>query len=171
MQRLLTTIQFGSGLVFGSDMEMYAPHFSKEELLFSQAATRKRIDNSIPIKLEPNLIRLSWWLEKLREEIGRPIYITSGYRCPLLNSYIGGSKTSAHVKGFAADIVVRGIDSYEVALIAAEVMKVKEYDQIINEFGRWVHVGLAPIGEARFELLTATDQHGGTLYEKGILDT
>lgn len=147
----------------------YAPHFTEAELTFSQTATRNGIDNAIPDDLRPNLIRLSWWLEYLREIVQKPIIITSGYRCPYLNNAIGGSKTSAHMDGLAADIYVPDLTPCELARLAAEKMYDQGYDQIIHEFGRWVHVGLG-IKIMRFETLTAMRENGRTVYKRGILE-
>lgn len=80
--------------------------------------------------------RLLAGLEKLRAMIGRPIYINSGYRCEKHNSEIGGASKSYHLKGMAADISVKGMNSQELF----------SYCETIDEFGglglyqTWVHV-------------------------------
>lgn len=75
-------------------------------------------------------------LQKLRDRIGIPITINSGYRCPLHNTAIGSSDTSAHLSGFAADIVCR--DMF-VLLRAA----IKEFDRI-GIGGEYIHVDIDP---------------------------
>ena len=114
----------------------FAPHFSREELIFSQTAARHGIDNTPTEAVEQNLERVSHWLEKLRDYVSRPIIVTSGYRCPELNKKIGGSKTSAHMEGLAADIVVSGVPALEVAQAAANYMAPYGYDQVIYEYDR-----------------------------------
>lgn len=67
----------------------------------------------------PNLIEL---LEKIRKRLNAPIIINSGYRTPEWNAKVGGAECSYHVKGMAADIVVRGHTTKEVAKIASEIL-------------------------------------------------
>ena len=144
----------------------FAPHFSEQELTFSQTATRLGIDNSIPDELRGNLEKLSWYLEEIRGKINSPIIVSSGFRCETLNDEIGGSHTSAHMKGLAADINVHGVSPLEFANFIAESMK--GYDQIIHEYGRWVHVGLSDT--PRGEKLTAMRENGHTVYKPGFLE-
>ena len=64
-------------------------HFSLEELIASETATRSGIDNTPPSELMPNLRALADGLEKVRAALGgRPIHINSGYRCPALNKAV-----------------------------------------------------------------------------------
>ena len=79
---------------------------------------------------------------------------------------IGGSKTSAHRFGRAADIVVPGVEPIEVADLFVSLHK--EFDQVIHEFGRWVHIGIAE--RQRHQQLTAYyDQWGKLQYTHGIV--
>lgn len=145
----------------------YPEHFSRDELLFSQFAERRDIDNTPQSpEIEKNLIKLANWLEELRKTINAPIIITSGYRCPELNAREGGSPTSAHMQGLAADIHVPGMSILELAEHIVEVMD--NYDQVIYEFRRWVHVGLAR-GVPRLQKLTAVRENGETVYPVGFV--
>jgi zinc D-Ala-D-Ala carboxypeptidase len=131
-------------------------HFTLEELTFSQTAARNGIDNTPPDEILPNLRRLAEALERVRAHIGAPIRVSSGYRCLTLNQKIAGSsKTSAHVLGLAADISVDGMSAKSLAQKIAAMDH--EFDQIICEYDRWVHVGLS-LGKPRRELLTI--RHG-----------
>lgn len=68
-------------------------HFTLEEMIHSQAATRQRIDNSPSPEILSNLRRLAATLEEVRSLLGdAPILISSGYRCPALNRATSGSK-------------------------------------------------------------------------------
>ena len=145
----------------------YAPHFTYDEMIFSQYAIYHGIDNTPPPDIEENLVMLSWWLEELRDHVGQSIRVSSGYRCPRVNMGIGGSTSSAHMKGFAADISCRTITPLSLAILAADKMRVTGYDQIIHEFGQWVHCGLAT--KPRFELLTASLIGGKKVYTKGLM--
>lgn len=151
-------------------MLSFAPHFSLEELTFSEYAIRNGIDNTPSPDIITNLSRLSWWLEELRQDIGKPIIVSSAYRCPAVNKGIGGSKTSAHMQGLAADIKCASMTPLDLAKQTAQMMFTTGYDQVIHEFGRWVHVGLSDVVVQRFELLTAKLQHGMTVYEIGLKD-
>lgn len=145
----------------------FAPHFTIKELTNSDFAARNGIDNTPTPEIVINLERLSWWLEEFRNQLNKPIIVSSAYRCLLVNTGIGGSKTSAHMKGLAADIVVPDMTALQVARAAANLMHDTGYDQIIHEFGRWCHVGLVD-GTPRFELLTARREDGKTIYDRGL---
>ena len=108
-------------------------------------------------------------LEPLREEIDRPIIITSGYRPYKLNKLVGGSRTSAHMYGKAADCWAMNMSVHDFALAAAELAEHQEgpIDQVIAEFGRWVHIGISD--EPRYQVLTASRKEGRTVYELGIV--
>ena len=82
-------------------------HFSIEEFERSATATKLGIDNRVPQELIPNIKNLCQQvLEPLRRHAGTPITISSGYRCPRLNAAVGGSPTSNHLRGCAADLRV-----------------------------------------------------------------
>jgi hypothetical protein len=151
-------------------MTRLTPHFTLDELVRSQTATRHGLDNRPPGAALLNLVRLAETLERIRVAVGsRSIQITSGYRSPALNQRIGGSCTSAHMDGRAADIVVRGRSPLQVAraIQASGIV----LDQLILEFGEWCHVGVARVGEvSRGDVLTARFLSGGGVrYERGIV--
>ena len=80
-------------------------YFTIKELIKSTTATAKKIDNIPTKEVEDNLTKLvDKVLDPLREAYGKPIKVNSGYRCPKLNRAVGGSATSQHVLGQAADI-------------------------------------------------------------------
>lgn len=84
------------------------PHFTLEELTSSATATRKGIDNSPSTQAVINLALLCvYLLEPIRSYAGRPIVITSGYRCKALNTAVGGVAGSYHLTGHAADIRIK----------------------------------------------------------------
>lgn len=151
----------------------YPPHFSEEELTRSQTATRNDIDNSPDETQLENLARLAWFLESLRMRLRMlvnkrsVIIVSSGFRCEELNLIIGGSKTSAHMQGLAADITCPDLTPLELAEFIRDNMGDEGYDQIIHEFGRWVHLGLAKI--PRYEELTAVRENGKTVYKTGLM--
>lgn len=143
-------------------------HFSLSEFLRSQTASRLGIDMT-PGKYElDNLATLCInYLEPLREELGNPIiHISSGFRPLKLNNRIGGSATSAHLIGCAADIVVTGIKPLKVARVLKDSGIL--YDQNIHEFGAWVHIGFSVDSKPRLQDLTAYRKDGKVLYIFGL---
>lgn len=134
-------------------------HFTLEEMVRSETAPRLGIDNTPTAEVITELTKTAQFLERIRA-FARAHYnpnaivvVTSGYRCPELNKAIGGVPTSAHCYGCAADIHVPGVPILQLAKdVATNIMG---YDQIIHEFGSWVHVGLARPGlRIRLETLT-----------------
>lgn len=144
-------------------------NFYLHEFTRSQAAARHGIDISVAQTSEvfSNLKTLAeTGLQPVRDALG-PVFISSGYRPAALNTAIGGSRKSAHVHGLAADISVVGHSPLEVAqwYESSDI----EFDQVIHEFGEWVHVGMAKPGtEPRKEVLTAVRTPGRTHYVRGI---
>jgi zinc D-Ala-D-Ala carboxypeptidase len=144
---------------------MLTENFNLEEFLFSQAATRAGIDMTPPQSVIDNLKHLCVTvLQPLRNEVDTTVRISSGYRPPELNDIIGGSKTSAHRFGRAADFMVKGLSPYEVVGLIVDMELV--FDQAIHEFGRWTHVGISEL--PRQEVLTAVRENGTTRYLRGL---
>lgn len=140
----------------------YPKNFTRGELIHSDFAKKHRINNTPQtLEIEANLILLADWLQGLRDKIQKvtgkeyAVKVTSGYRCPILNSRLGGSKTSAHLIGSAADFVVSGMSTEQLAAFIAKYMPASSWDQVIEEDGRWVHVGLQRCGgsEPRGQIL------------------
>ena len=70
-------------------------------------------------------------LDPLRARIGRPIIITSGYRSQRVNNLVGGSKTSQHMLGKAADIHVQGYTSQQMDIVYQTIQMCYDFDQLI----------------------------------------
>ncbi|AYD82484.1 D-Ala-D-Ala carboxypeptidase family metallohydrolase [Achromobacter phage vB_AdeS_ART] len=143
------------------------PHFTLEELIHSDTAKAKGIDNK-PTRTEiANLMRLAQTLEEVRNVLGgKAIIISSGYRGEELNKAVGGVSDSAHRYGLAADFICPAYGSpYEICKAISEsgVM----FDQLIYEIGPrspWVHLGLRA-GNQRREVLT---WKSGVGYRQGL---
>ena len=115
-------------------------NFTLVELCHSDIAKKNGIKNEPCLEYCDNLLLLiTNVLQPLRDKLGKPVIVTSGYRCEKLNSMIPGSaQFSQHMLGQAADIHVNGCsarDLYDYIKKSGIV-----YDQCINEFDRWVHV-------------------------------
>lgn len=124
-----------------------AKYFKVAEMLKSETAEKNKIQNIPSAEVKQNIEKLLRVLDSLREFYGKPIRITSGFRCAELNKLVGGSPTSAHVIGYAADLQPIG-DTFEN--FKAEVLRWLDtsgvgFDQCIIEKSKsaqWVHFGL-----------------------------
>lgn len=135
-------------------------HFSLEEMTLSQEASRAGVDNSAPPWAVERLRRTCMGLEAARIVLGcAPIVISSGYRCVDLNRRLGSKDTSQHVTGEAVDFVCPGFGGPTVVAYALRESGV-DYDQLILEFGRWVHISFSATGKQRHESLVIDG--GGT---------
>lgn len=140
-----------------------SPNFTLEQFTYSETAEQRGIDNRPEAAHLPALRRLAAALEEVQALLGAPLAITSGYRSPALNSAVGGVAHSRHALGLAVDFVCPGFGApLEVARAIADSGIV--FDQVIHEYGRWVHFGLAPEGEeSRKQLLTICSSKEGYL--------
>lgn len=130
-------------------------HFTLSEFTRSDAALKNGIEN-VPNELQVrNIERLcALILDPLRECIGHPIYITSGFRTQRLNRIVGGSTTSAHKEGLAADFKVGNKDyllDWAWCLLKSTAHPYRKHiDQCIYYRDRgFIHVALARGGEPR----------------------
>lgn len=141
-------------------------HFALAELTVSAAAARRGLSNIPPQKVIDTLILTADRMEKVRSLLGdKAIIVLSGYRSPEVNAAVGGSKTSAHMTGHAVDFICPRFGT--PAQVARHLAKhLTGFDQIIEEFGEWVHVGFGP--GKRGQLLTARKVKGRTVYSQGI---
>ena len=119
-------------------------YFTIKELCESSTAKQKGIDNSPNSEIVNNLTQLvDNVLDPLREEYGNPIHISGGYRCPALNKIVGGSKTSQHMFGQAADITV-GSKTENEKLFNLIIDMNLPFDQLIDEQNfKWIHVSFS----------------------------
>ena len=119
-------------------------YFTVGEFTRSAVADRYGIPNRLPSMAESdNIHRLVInVLDPLREAYGKPIKVSSGYRCPRLNAIVGGSSTSDHMKGCAADIQSIPNNPEENRKLFNLIRELHlPFDQLIDESGmKWVHV-------------------------------
>ena len=147
-------------------------NFTLKELTKSDTATRLGIDNTPDDATIENLKLLcEMVLQPVREYFGKSVTVNSGYRSPESNAAVGGSKTSDHCKGQAADIEIDGLPNPE---LAQWIMDNLDYTQLILEFytqgqpnSGWVHVSYDPNNLKKQEL-TAVKVAGKTTYLNGL---
>lgn len=146
-------------------------YFHIEEFLTSETAARAGRELILPPELLPNLQRLvDSCLDPLREVVGRPLIVSSGYRPPWLNDMIGGAGSSAHLEARAADVICPGIPNRELA--EAAVKASLPFDQVILEFPPqgWVHIAVVASGQVpRAQRLSALYVAGATRYYNGFV--
>lgn len=108
------------------------------ELIHSDTAVRQNINNMPDINsLDCMLDLIFYCLQPLRDKLGKPMIVSSGYRNSQVNKLVGGVSTSQHTKGQAADFTVPGMT---IAQVIDFIKKSNiEYDQLIDE-RTWVHI-------------------------------
>jgi hypothetical protein len=148
-------------------------NFTLEELVKSETALRKGMPNDpTPEVIESLKTLAEQVLQPVRNHYGKGVKVNSGYRSPDVNAAVGGSRTSDHCKGQAADIEIPGVPNAELAEWIAKNLK---FTQIILEFytkgvpdSGWVHVSYDP-SNLKCQILTATKQDGKTVYLPGLV--
>lgn len=149
-----------------------APDFTLSEMVKSETALRHGMDNTPSQAVISNLQMLALSvLQPVRDHFARGVKVNSGYRSPEVNAKVGGSRTSDHCKGMAADIEIPGVPNHELASWIRDNLS---YTQLILEFytpgvpdSGWVHVSYDP-ADLKKQDLTAVRQNGRTVYLNGL---
>jgi len=147
-------------------------NFTLKELTKSDTATRLGLDNSPDEAVIESLKLLCEnVLQPVRDHFGKSVTVNSGFRSPATNQATGGSLTSDHCKGQAADIEIAGIANAD---LAQWIMDNCDYTQLILEFytqgipdSGWVHVSYDP-SNLKMQELTAVKVAGKTQYLQGL---
>lgn len=150
-------------------------NFSLAELTRSDTAKRLGIPNKPTAAELENIKKTAAQLEKIRAYTNAPITVSSCFRAEKVNKAVGGSPTSAHRYGSAADIDAVGHSSPQLAHKILEMRDkgLIQFDQLILEFpergsGAWVHIGFRWHSAQRNQVLTATKKGGKTIYLAGL---
>ena len=153
-------------------MTQLSANFSLSEMTKSETALRHNLDNTPGEKEIENLrVLCERVLQPVRDHYGKGVKVNSGFRHPDVNAAVGGSKTSDHCRGQAADIEIPGVPNHELAEWIKANMK---YTQLILEFytrgvpdSGWVHVSYDP-ANLKQQDLTAVKENGKTVYLPGL---
>jgi len=129
-------------------------YFTLEEVINSQTATRRGLDNTPPEDVKINLALTCHSADAVREFLGKPMLVSSGYRSPAVNAAVGGAQRSAHMLGYALDFISPAFGTPE-EIVKAVCKSDIDFDQIIME-GTWVHLSFAPA--MRRQALVKTSQ-------------
>lgn len=148
-------------------------NFTLSEMVKSETALRHGMDNTPGETEIENLKRLcEQVLQPVRNHFQTGVKVNSGFRHPEVNAKVGGSKTSDHCKGQAADIEIPGIPNADLAIW---IMDNLQYTQLILEFytpgipdSGWVHVSYDP-ANLKKQNLTAVKKDGKTVYLPGLV--
>ena len=149
------------------------PNFTLSEMTKSDTALRLDMDNTPNAVQIENLKTLcEKVLQPVRDHFGKGVKVNSGFRHPQVNAAVGGSKTSDHCKGMAADIEIPGVANGDLAQWIVDNL---EFRQVILEFytpgvpdSGWVHVSFNPEDNKK-QVLTAAKQRGKTVYLEGLV--
>ena len=134
-------------------------YFDLEEFLTSSTARQKSIENMPSWEIIEHLLELAYFLDDLREAWGSGIKVSSGFRIEALNKAVAGSETSAHMIGYAADIMPANGKYEAFVAFLKEWLKDKKFDQCIiehpkNGIASWIHISLKNSkGEQRKQII------------------
>ena len=149
-------------------------NFSLQEMTKSETALRFGLDNEPNDEQLANLVALCEnVLQPVRDHFGKGVKVNSGLRTPEVNAKVGGSKTSDHCKGMAADVEIPGVANADLAQFILD--SGMDFRQLILEFytpgipdSGWVHISYNPADNKK-QVLTATKQNGKTVYLPGLV--
>lgn len=147
--------------------ERVTAHFALSEFVVSNTAARLGIDNTPSAQVLATLRNvLIPGMQQVRDLLGVPVVVSSGYRSPALNAAVRGAPASQHVTGHACDFTAPAYGTPRAVCerLVAEMARL-HFDQLIHE-GGWVHISFAP--RPRSEVLTAHFGPGGVSYTRGL---
>ena len=128
-------------------------YFTYSEMLKSDTATKNKLWNGAPKEAEENLRALVVEvLDPLREAYGKPVRVNSAYRCPRLNTLVGGSLNSQHMRGEAADIQPVDGNEADLEVLAQFLIASGKFDQLII-YPTFIHVSYRRLGWNRKQIL------------------
>lgn len=154
-------------------MTQLTKNFSLAEMVKSETALRHGMDNTPgEAELANLLVLCANVLQPIRDHYQKGVKVNSGYRSPDVNAKVGGSRTSDHTRGMAADIEIPGVPNADLASYIRDNL---QFTQLILEFytpgvpdSGWVHVSYDE-QNLKKQSLTATRKDGKTVYLPGLI--
>jgi uncharacterized protein YcbK (DUF882 family) len=154
-------------------MTQLTKNFSLEEMVKSETALRHGMENKPGPDELNNLLQLcANVLQPVRDHYQKGVKVNSGYRSPDVNAKVGGSRTSDHTRGMAADIEIPGVPNADLASYIRDNL---QFTQLILEYytvgvpdSGWVHVSYNE-QDLKKQVLTATRKDGKTVYLPGLV--
>ncbi len=136
-------------------------YFTLQELIRSDVAAKKKIDNTPSFEVVDHLRELTKMiLEPMRAAYGKAITVSSGYRCAALNAAVGGKNTSAHLRGDAADLQAADMPGFKKFVRQWLISQRIKFDQcIIERSGKteWIHISIySSTGSQRGQVFSLT---------------
>lgn len=146
---------------------MISRNFAMSEFVVSHTATRLAIDNTPSATIIATLTNvLIPAMQQIRDMLGEPVIVKSGYRCPHLNAVVRGAPNSDHLTGHAADFVAPAFgDPLKICRFLLAEQPTLKWDQLIFEVG-WVHISFNV--RRRNQVLTAHYTDNGVRYTQGL---
>jgi len=144
-------------------------HFTTEEASHSETASRLGINNTIPLDTLPAIKNTATGLELVRAILGKPILISSWYRCKELNRAIRSKDTSQHIRGEAVDFICPAYGTpADICKTLVRYKNVVGWDQLILEH-TWIHISWnsIPSGKQRGQVLSLLETGS---YASGLTD-
>ena len=123
-------------------------YFSLREMVFSNIAKDNGIDNTPTPEILETLKHTASELDKVRELLGKPVNLSSGYRCLKVNRRLGSKDSSQHLKGEAVDFKCELFGNPKKVFEAIKASNI-QFDQLILEFNSWVHISFVKEGGRR----------------------
>ena len=123
-------------------------YFDLRELIFSKIAEDHGIDNAPTPEILEKLKYTAGQLDKVRELLGKPVNVSSGYRCLQVNRRLGSKDSSQHLKGEAVDFKCELFGSPKKVFDKVRESNI-QFDQLILEFNSWVHISFVKEGGRR----------------------
>lgn len=142
-----------------------SPHFTLQEALRSDAAIQRGLDNSPTPAHQKNIEYTAQMMERVRAVLGnKAIRVSSWYRNPEVNRIVGGVANSQHALGLAVDFTCPSFGDVLAVCVALRASDIP-FDQLIWEYGRWVHIGFCNCPKPRRQVLTKRE---GKPYVNGL---
>lgn len=154
-------------------MTQLSKNFSLAEMIKSETALRRGLENNPgPAEVANLQLLAEKVLQPIRDHFARGVKVNSGFRHPDVNAAVGGSRTSDHCRGMAADIEIPGLANGDLAEWIKDNLN---FTQLILEFytpgvpdSGWVHVSYDPTNLKK-QVMTAARQNGKTVYLQGLV--